>query len=876
MKQFPGSARMKTFLTLLILLCIFSTAKSDHITGGEMSYILTGVSAGQFTYSIRLKLLMRCNSGRQFADPTTISVFDRLTNNRIINISVPLSNQEHLLLNNTNPCISNPPEVCYDVGYYYTSVTLPATANGYLIVSQVNFRIATINNLQFNYGFIGATYTAEIPGTSPVASGPQNNSALFTGDDLVIVCANNHFSYSFAATDADGDQLHYYFCDALQSGTTGQNVTPPNPPYAPVPYNFPLYSGSAPLGANVNIDPDNGLISGIAPAAGTYVVTVCVEEIRNGMVIATQRRDIQIKIADCSIAQAVLEPFYQLCDTTQTITLFNLSNSPLINTYYWEISNAAGNIIYTSASPVITYTFADTGKYQVKLVINRGEQCSDSTVSPARVYPGFVPGFYFSGICISKPTRFFDTSTTVYGVVDSWKWDFGEISATNDTSRQKNPVYSYPTAGTKNVQFIVTNSKGCRDTVYKTVPVVDKPPITFAFRDTLICINDHLPLQATGSGNFSWTPNINIINANTPNPTVFPVVTTYYVASLDDNGCKNKDSVRVRVVDHVSLLAMTDTTICSGDSIKLRVISDGLQYVWTPASQLISSTVANPVAVTYNTTTYQVTATIGGCNNTDRVKVITIPYPLAFAGNDTTICYLSSIKLHASISGSRFFWLPSSSLSNPNILNPAATPADTSKYILFVYDDEGCPKPGIDTIVVNVLPDIIPFAGRDTAVVIGQPLQLNAGGGIDYLWSPPTGLSSIHIADPVATYNFPSNGIQYRVVVYNEAGCKDSAYITVRVFKTKPSVFVPTAFTPNGDYINDILKPITAGIERIEYFNVYDRNGKKVFSTGNTGRGWDGTIGGEPQDAGTYVWEVRAIDYRGAPYYQKGWVVLIH
>ena len=83
-----------------------------------------------------------------------------------------------------------------------------------------------------------------------------------------------------------------------------------------------------------------GLISGRAPAEGIYVVTVCVNEIRNGVVIATQRKDLQIKAGGCDIAKAQLDPEYISCDGF-TLDFFNLSNSPLINSYFWEFGDPA-------------------------------------------------------------------------------------------------------------------------------------------------------------------------------------------------------------------------------------------------------------------------------------------------------------------------------------------------------------------------------------------------------------------------------------------------------------------------------------------------------------------------------------------------------
>jgi len=440
----------------------------------------------------------------------------------------------------------------------------------------------------------------------------------------------------------------------------------------------------------------------------------------------------------------------------------------------------------------------------------------------------------------------------------------------------QNPSYIFPTEGTKATRLIVTTTDGCRDTISKSITITDKPPIALAFRDTLICVNDVLQLQAGGDGNFSWSPEATITNTTTTNPFVSPAVTTTYYVNLETDGCTNNDSVKVSVVDHVNLQVMGDTIICSGDTIQLRINSDGLHYAWSPAGQLMDPLVSNPLAITPVTTSYQVTAAIGGCTTTGTINVTAIPYPLADAGNDTVICYSTPAQLQATTNGNSWLWTPASSLSNEVLLNPLAHPVNTLHYIFKAYNlTSGCPKPGTDTVLITVLPKIIAAAGEDTAVVIGQTLQLNASGGDTYLWSPAFPLSATNIANPVAVFNEPSNGLRYKVEVYNSAGCYDSAFIVIKIFATQPTVFVPNAFTPNDDGKNDVLRPIVAGMKRFDYFTVYNRWGQLVFTTSTDGHGWDGTINGEPQASNAYVWMVKAVDFNGSAYFQKGIVTLI-
>jgi len=876
---------MKRFLLILATFFLSKTLLAEHITGGEMYYTFTGISStGEYQYRVTLKLFRNCgNVGAPLDAAAAIAVFNKLNGAMVWSRSIVLTRSEELQLQTPGPCITNAPAVCYQVGYYEFDISLPTSPNGYTITYQRCCRINGISNLSSS-GSFGATYTADIPGTSSLINAPENNSAKFIGTDTVIVCGGYPFTYSFAALDPDpNDELRYAFCEAfVGGGTTGTPPSPsspaPNPPSAPpystVNYSFP-YNGLAPLGAGVTIDPLTGLISGRSPAEGIYVVTVCVSEIRNGVVIAVQRKDLQIKAGGCDIAKAQLDPEYISCDGF-TMTFSNNSNSPLINSYYWEFgdpASGAANNSSTLQNPTHTYSVA--GDYTLKLVTNRNQECSDSTTATVKVWPGFFPNFTSAGVCLNNPVQFTDRTTTNYGVVDSWTWDFGDATSTTDISDIRNPEWTYADTGTKNIRFIVTNSKGCIDTVFKSIVMIEKPPITLAFRDTLICVPDEVPLQASGNGVFSWSPLINIRNANTPNPIVNPLTTTTYTVELNLQGCVNTDSVQVRVVRVVTLRAMNDTTICQTDPVQLNIISDGLRHQWTPAATLDDATIQNPVATPTGTTNYRVVATIGSCTASDNITITTVPYPMANAGNDTTICFNTPAQLIGSHDGNTFSWAPVSSLMNANTLTPVAYPPRNTEYILTSLDNKGCPKPGRDTVLVSVLPKILPFAGNDTLVVVGQPLQLNAEGGVSYLWLPPTGLNDPTLKNPIGIYGREVDSIRYTVRVFNEVGCYDSAFVAVKVFKTNPYVFVPSAFTPNGDGMNDVIRPIAVGVREIRYFRIFNRWGQMIFSTTVNQKGWDGKIKGTPQGSNVFVWMVSAIDYTGKPIFLKGTVTLI-
>lgn len=163
------------------------------------------------------------------------------------------------------------------------------------------------------------------------------------------------------------------------------------------------------------------------------------------------------------------------------------------------------------------------------------------------------------------------------------------------------------------------------------------------------------------------------------------------------------------------------------------------------------------------------------------------------------------------------------------------------------------------------------YAGRDSTILQGYPYQLQASGGTIYTWYPPLGLDNPHIANPVATLN---NDITYTLTASAEVGCATTDTLHLKVIKG-PEIYVPTAFTPNGDGRNDKFKIIPVGITEISFFKIMNRWGQVIYSSKNASSGWDGTINGTPQPAGTYVWMVAGKTMDNRTMQKQGTVVLI-
>ncbi|HEV7782584.1 MAG TPA: PKD domain-containing protein [Chitinophagaceae bacterium] len=874
---------MKRFLLSITLLFLFAGSSfAAHIIGGEMRYTYLGPGSLPNTKNYRLTLwLARGETGALFATFYIAAIYNNDNGLKVPGTAGTSGNNWRL--DQDNPpgilsvpivlpsCIQGAPVLNYTYATYSTTVDLPDNLNGYTVAYQTCCRIDGMINVGNS---VGSTYSCSIPGSNQLGAG--NDSSPAFGVSVNVVCKNAPFTLNFAAIDLDaGDSLVYSLCSANNGGaaTDASFDNPSSPPYPLVPYNFG-YSSSNPFGTGATIDIHTGIISGMAPNLGRYVVCVCIDVYRDRVRIATHKKDLIVQVSDCVLTVANPMPDFTTCDG---FTLQFSHSSTGANTVFWNFGDPT-TLADTSLSdnPSWDYSTAGAGTYIVKLIINKGTSCVDSVTRTIGVFPGFFPGFQTAGGCFTNPFHFTDTTKTNYGVVDTWSWNFGDETTLADTSHLQHPQWTFSTPGPKTVTLTVSNSKGCTDIATFILDVLDKPLISMDFKDTLICIPDAITLGATGTGTFNWTPLTSIVGANTSNPTVNPTTDTWYVAHLNDNGCLNKDSVHVRVVANVTLSAMGDTTICLTDAVQLNANTDGLTFQWTPDATLDDPTIVNPIATPVDvSTTYKLRATIGTCFATDDVTITTVAYPVANAGPPQTICYNASAQLNGSHDGISFTWTPPSYLNNPNILNPVSSPPRTTSYVLTVLDNAGCPKPGRDTVVITVLPKVSAYAGRDTIVVIGQPLQFNGSGGVNYTWNPSTGLSSTTIHDPIGVYNSSIDSIRYKLIVTDAFGCADSAFVKVTVFKTKPYIFVPTAFTPNNDGKNDIIAPICAGILRMNYFSIYNRWGQLVFTTTSDRAGWDGRINGKTQDTGVYVWMVSAIDYLGVPIFLKGTVALI-
>ena len=410
-----------------------------------------------------------------------------------------------------------------------------------------------------------------------------------------------------------------------------------------------------------------------------------------------------------------------------------------------------------------------------------------------------------------------------------------------------------------------------------TIANVIGPAITSVVATPTECVTHTGTIMVTCNG--STSPLLYSLDGSLFNSNPFFIgldTGRYNIVVKDSSGCTTTSVGVITLNNNITVDAGNTISVCEGSSVALNGSSDAQQFSWEPATSLNDPTSLHPIATPYISTMYYLTASAGECKKTDSVYLSVNPAPVAHADDGATICFGQDIILHGS-GGISCLWQPATNLSDATSFDPIVIkPLNSTTYQLTVTDANGCSSLNNSNVTVTVTPPPRVFAGNDTSVVFNVPLQLNAldvnGSGFNsYTWSPSTGLNNSSIQSPVSTLN---KSITYTVIALTPTGCEGRDTINITAFE-KSEIYVPNAFTPNGDGKNDILKAIPIGIKIFKYFTVYDRFGNKVFSTANPDIGWNGYTKNEFNNSNVFVWIAAGVDYLHHELVRKGTVVLI-
>lgn len=363
----------------------------------------------------------------------------------------------------------------------------------------------------------------------------------------------------------------------------------------------------------------------------------------------------------------------------------------------------------------------------------------------------------------------------------------------------------------------------------------------------------------TTDGNNSWgaTPGaagVNLFNLS------LPLSATAFQINIDS--VRIKDSLVICRTYDFKGLAYTNTNPITN-----------WQWHFGDGSTANTQNSTHTYNVTGNYLIKLVVTDINGCKDSI-IKPVNIIVFTADAGNDTTLCSANPkpVILHAS-AGITYAWTPALFLNDSTLQNPIATITGTTRFYVTVTNAQGCTATDSVIILLSVPPVNIRYP--DLTALINQSVQLQGRnlGGNSYQWLPPTGLNNSLIINPLFNYN---QSQEFKIHIATADGCSVVDTLLVKV-SGKKGIYVPKAFSPNGDGANDRLYPILVGIAKLNYFRVYNRWGNLVFETnsGNPSLGWDGKVKGLSQPPETFTWTVEGIDVDGILIRKSGNTFLI-
>ncbi len=550
------------FITLsVITLLITSLAVASHIAGGYIGYEFEGYSSGgNAVYKVTMTLLQDCKNGDpkviQNDNPAHFSIFKKSNSGLIRNITVQASQTDVSIPLGVNPiCFDNLPDICLQKAIFTFILELPNQGQadydpeGYVVSYQRCCRNKILSNVVQPFK-VGTTLFTEIPSSTRVI----NDSPVPPNPPLVI-CLNTPQRISYGNYDADGDSLDYYLCTSYIGASEDDSnpVQSAPPPYTPLTYRNP-FSASSPVPSStpIYIDPQTGLLEFEPDKAGVYTMVICIDEYRNGVKIAEHHQETQFYISPCSkksyASLPVLADYpnvHQIVCDGYTIRFGNTSNGA--SEYYWDFGDPTTTADF-STDRFPTYTYPDTGTYEVRLYTDAQSACPDSIIKQVRVYPYFEAKFFYEGIlCPNEPITFTDTSFSSFWPINKRRWDFGDGGFGSDsieTHEYGNSTSDY------NVRLIVENQKGCRDTALNIVPILGTR--INAGSDTIVIKGLDFQLGGSSDSKVKWTPSTYMDYDTLANPTFnFPEVGIYRytVENKNELGCIGRDTVTITVTD---------------------------------------------------------------------------------------------------------------------------------------------------------------------------------------------------------------------------------------------------------------------------------------------------------------------------------------
>lgn len=442
------------------------------------------------------------------------------------------------------------------------------------------------------------------------------------------------------------------------------------------------------------------------------------------------------------------------------------------------------------------------------------------------------------------------------------------------------------------ILFRATTNHACRDTQPAIIPVIKPKDLKLVPKDTTICFGEKVTLNLTfsGVGEVSWEPEDVVSCKSCKNPTLFLTQSKEIKATVKEKDCPTTITAKVNVIPPPAIGFNTKTTICRGEELQLLLNNDPqVSYTWSSSTDP-SFTSTNPLIKVKPliNTTYTVKAQQGKCGpTTASLNVAVIQPSTVTIPANLTICPGQPINLEATGNAAvgveqQYKWL----YNNQTILGPKLSIQNLTTTTTFIMDYTYGPNCGGErksiTVTVAALPrlsnfKIEPVESSTTGVPLGEKIIISGNlnpinlPGITYSWKANG--KDIPGSTPILEHIPTDNPTTYTLTVKNANGCELS-FNSPPIQVLAPVFDIPSAFTPDGDGVNDFFNVVFRGKIEIATFKVFNRWGQQVYNNETPTKGWDGKHNGNDSPSDVYVYYIVIKYPDGKEFIKKGDVTL--
>ena len=459
-----------------------------------------------------------------------------------------------------------------------------------------------------------------------------------------------------------------------------------------------------------------------------------------------------------------------------------------------------------------------------------------------------------------------------------YKW----TSSVSISNPEQSQISVSPSDNTKYFLTATDKSTGCETKDDITVKVTPLPVLKVD--TTGICPGGNTVLNVSGASDYVWSPAPQRINtSNGSSVTVAPASTTAYEITGRQlpSGCssKTKTTVTVHPLPQGNIsVAGNVNFICEGSSVILTA-SGGSAYQWYLNNALLQGATTSQLEAK-QTGTYSVELTSPfGCKNrtasTPAFSLIQKPTadfrpPFGCVGNPISFTNISQTAFAGPV---RYDWDLGGGASSTQV-NPTFIYSSGGAYnVKLTITPTQCPQLAQTVskiVLIEKARDGMRYNDVNTLINTNTSLSARPFGN-QYLWEPSVGLNNYTIARPLFNYD---KDTEYTIRIGTASGCETVDTVRLRMFNSS-DIYVPSAFSPNGDGANDRLDVFLVGIKELIMFRVFNRWGQLLFETSDPRQLWDGKFKNVEQPLETYVWIAEARDYNGQIIKKRGQTILI-